>query len=798
MPEIPVIFLACANSYKEGQRLAYLVRERRRIAEILAGEVAKGHCEVFQEGNTSSDFFFDELRKREYKGRISIIHFAGHADGEVLRFESEAGNEEEVHVDTLANFLKTLKGLKLIFLNGCGTQGIVNKLLESGVPAVIATQSAIEDHKAAKVAEEFYQGIAGGYSIKEAFEQAQAIAGDRLTVSQVKSLRGLEWEQDAGTTAPSFPWGLYFLEGNAKQLDWRLESSSPSPSTSGNFLTGKWKWPILALAILGLGVLTIALIRYLGFDKSVDYDKPEIGGTGTDYGTGEKKSLLSERIDKLKEETQFFGPNPSKTYNVLLVPFLPLKDKERNFEGYVKSRIRELSEDSKSPINLQIREISNEFHTANEQLTAGDAKKLGAKYGADMVVWGSYLFDQEKTQSLDLNVRSVPPVNRYNEAEVQTEIDLRRNKKGFRALPYPNYIASDSTIKEVEDVIFWARSEEELRQTAPDKALVYLSKIRDEYLPVHFQYISCYDLLAEIQPAKSEAYLQMMMRKMERIEDYPTVKNPQQQARFWFYKGRLYQDYGQGKYRIREAARWDSAYSAYSRAIRLQPNYAQAFFQRGRLLQYKLRDYQRAVDDYNRSIELDSLYGYAYFDRASLYHHHLNTTVPEAAKLALKDYSRVIALVPTFSYAYEGRGYLYKDHFKDFGKAKTDFDKALDLNEKLAYSYLQRADINRRQRSYSNALRDYNLALKYNTGLAGTYTYKSSIYANELVKQPLSERELDPEDKISVYGRLAEIHSKSAKDSLLMLQNTEILLKRGETLPLEVKERLRVMRKLAN
>ena len=205
--DIPVIFLACANSYREGQRLSYLVRERRRIAQILSGEEERGICEVVQEGNTSKEFFFDEIRKRKYKNRVAILHFAGHADGTRLRFESEEGQEEEMEVETLANFLKTIKGLHLVFLNGCGTYPIVAHLLRKEIPVVIATQTKIEDRQASKVAEEFYQGIAGGFTIQESFDQARAISRHPIEFQEVNR-RSLELEaQEEMPEDVNFPWG---------------------------------------------------------------------------------------------------------------------------------------------------------------------------------------------------------------------------------------------------------------------------------------------------------------------------------------------------------------------------------------------------------------------------------------------------------------------------------------------------------------------------------------------------------------------------------------------------------------
>jgi hypothetical protein len=114
---------------------------------------------------------FDNPR---YANRIAIFHFGGHADSYELLFEGEAGKSERVGADGLATFLGQQRGLQLVFLNGCSTQGHVEKLCDAGIPAVISTSRIVKDSVAMEVAARFYKGLAGGKSILVAYKQSEA------------------------------------------------------------------------------------------------------------------------------------------------------------------------------------------------------------------------------------------------------------------------------------------------------------------------------------------------------------------------------------------------------------------------------------------------------------------------------------------------------------------------------------------------------------------------------------------------------------------------------------------------
>ena len=100
---------------------------------------------------------------QKHRDRIAIFHFGGHADGDRLLLQS-AFEPRPAYAEGLATLLGQQRGLKLVFLNGCSTRPQVKRLLDAGVPAVIATARPIDDRVATEFAVAFYQALTTGYS----------------------------------------------------------------------------------------------------------------------------------------------------------------------------------------------------------------------------------------------------------------------------------------------------------------------------------------------------------------------------------------------------------------------------------------------------------------------------------------------------------------------------------------------------------------------------------------------------------------------------------------------------------
>jgi tetratricopeptide (TPR) repeat protein len=93
-------------------------------------------------------------------------------------------------------------------------------------------------------------------------------------------------------------------------------------------------------------------------------------------------------------------------------------------------------------------------------------------------------------------------------------------------------------------------------------------------------------------------------------------------------------------------------------------------------------DYSEAISDLNKAIKLQPSFAYAYYNRANLY--ALSGMLPEAAD----DYTKAIELNPHFAEAYYNRG-LLQIYMKDTRKGCLDISKAGELGITEAYQVLK-------------------------------------------------------------------------------------------------------------
>ena len=149
------------------------------------------------------------------------------------------------------------------------------------------------------------------------------------------------------------------------------------------------------------------------------------------------------------------------------------------------------------------------------------------------------------------------------------------------------------------------------------------------------------------------------------------------------------------------------ALSDFDRAIRLNSNYAAAYFNRG-LTYYEAKNFSAAIKDFNRAIQLESDDAQNYFYRALCY----RQTDKDSA---LADFNKAIELAPTATYIYSGRGKFYED-LQDFSKAVEDYTRAIELTTQgnsLALSYQNRGNVYRKLNKYSAAIEDYSKAIEF-------------------------------------------------------------------------------------
>jgi tetratricopeptide (TPR) repeat protein/S1-C subfamily serine protease len=178
-----------------------------------------------------------------------------------------------------------------------------------------------------------------------------------------------------------------------------------------------------------------------------------------------------------------------------------------------------------------------------------------------------------------------------------------------------------------------------------------------------------------------------------------------------------------------------------NKAMKLNPNYAMAYYNRG-LLYHLQQKSDLALDDYNKAIELNPNYGLYYRVRG------LNYSLQQKYDLALADYNKAIELNPNDAKAYNNRGALYSYQQK-YDLALADYNKAIELNPNDAKAYNSRGNLYRRQQKYELALADYNKAIDINPNYDDAYNSRGNLYS-DLQKYDLA---------LADYNKAIEINS---------------------------------------
>lgn len=147
-----------------------------------------------------------------------------------------------------------------------------------------------------------------------------------------------------------------------------------------------------------------------------------------------------------------------------------------------------------------------------------------------------------------------------------------------------------------------------------------------------------------------------------------------QKAKEWFKKG----------YDFYENKEYDAAIKAYTNAIALNPNYADAYFYRGLAYDGK-RQYGRAIEDYNNAIKIEPALAIGvYYNCGMIYFYEICDM-----DKAIENFDKLIELEPNDAEAYLYRGFTY-NHKGDVNRAIADFKKACDLGAKAGCENLQR------------------------------------------------------------------------------------------------------------
>ena len=161
------------------------------------------------------------------------------------------------------------------------------------------------------------------------------------------------------------------------------------------------------------------------------------------------------------------------------------------------------------------------------------------------------------------------------------------------------------------------------------------------------------------------------------------------------------------------------AITDYNLAIQLQPDYANAYLGRG-IAKANLGDYQGAIADYDQAIELKPNYTEAYKSRGRAKNNI------EDYQGAIADYDQAIKLKPGDSGVYNSRG-IAKKILGDYQGAIADYDQVIKLKPSAAYAYYNRGNSKRDLGDTQGAIADYQKAAELYQEQGNTDDYQDAL-----------------------------------------------------------------------
>ncbi len=117
--------------------------------------------------------------------------------------------------------------------------------------------------------------------------------------------------------------------------------------------------------------------------------------------------------------------------------------------------------------------------------------------------------------------------------------------------------------------------------------------------------------------------------------------------------------------------RYDEAIHAYDQAIRLDPNYATAYYNKGNSLR-NLQRYDEAIRAYDQAIRLDPNDAAAYYNKGN------SLRNLQRYDEAIRAYDQAIRLDPNYAIAYHNKGVAFQ-HLNRNNEANAAFKKAREL-----------------------------------------------------------------------------------------------------------------------
>jgi tetratricopeptide (TPR) repeat protein len=246
--------------------------------------------------------------------------------------------------------------------------------------------------------------------------------------------------------------------------------------------------------------------------------------------------------------------------------------------------------------------------------------------------------------------------------------------------------------------------------------------------------------------------------------------------------------YGNLGYALERREGWEDTPAAREEALRvlnqaiaLKPDYAEAYYNRGKVYAAAQR-YAEAMRDYEQAIALKPDCAEAYLSRGNI--HAFAGRYAEA----MRDYEQAIAFKPDYAEAWFNRGAACAGAGHPEA-ALRDLDQAIALKPDDAEARFNRGNLHAAAQRYAEAIRDYDRAIACDPNYADAWYNRGCAYLAtdrpaEAVRDFTRVIELRPQGAAAYYNRA--IARKRMKQDSEALADLRMVRKLGGTVPEEL------------
>jgi CHAT domain-containing protein len=181
----PLRILILAANPVETSKMA-LETEHRLLRNKMRANAKAGNCEMLFEWAAR----LTDLKDALVGHKPHVIHFAGHGTPGGICLENDEGRSSSVTKTQLADLFKSAgEHLRLVVLNSCFSAQQAEAINES-VDYVVGTNAAVADDIAVVFAAYFYEALAKGSTVRDAYHKSQGklTSGDDRVLAELYEL----------------------------------------------------------------------------------------------------------------------------------------------------------------------------------------------------------------------------------------------------------------------------------------------------------------------------------------------------------------------------------------------------------------------------------------------------------------------------------------------------------------------------------------------------------------------------------------------------------------------------------